>query len=239
MNFCRLIRLITLAAVVLACREAPGQIAITESKVQHWTGFDHAMVVNGVVVAGVGSKPKLDHVETTITVTTAVEYKFGQLKARRLPTYEKVSLDEVGKGSYRFKSGAPEGQYLLEYSAFDPEKGIASDEVTVTLERGSDVITPIDDGSLSALSKESRKAMQGLAAGMAADLDTAAKAAESGQVKTVLELSAMTVPLDTATRSTFKKSMATLLEPKLGAAALPADAPKTLREIAVGFRSVK
>lgn len=222
------------------CGDAWAQISIKESRQAYWS-FPNAEIVGGQVVAPVDSRPKLDRVETTIRVETVVEYKFGQLRARRLPAYERVTLDEVSKGIFKFKPGAPEGVYLLEYNAFDPEKGIASDEATITLERaGPAPDDPLPEPTdLPVLTKEARRAMQGLASGMAADMDKAADAVESGRLKTVLELASFTVPLDVETRNIFKKSMAGPLEKTLGKDVLPAGSSKALREVAAGFRSVK
>jgi hypothetical protein len=236
--------IILLAAVGVSvsscCREAPAQISIRESRQAYWS-FPNAEIVGGQLVAPVDSRPKLDRVETTIRVETVVEYKFGQLRGRRLPSYERVTLDEVSKGVFKFKHGSPAGQYLLEYNAFDPDKGIASDEITVELkpiEPKPDDLLPEPDG-LTVTSRESRRVMAEFVAGMARDMDTAATAVTDGKVKTVLELSSFTIPLDVATRNTFKKNMAPVVEPRLGSAALPADAAKTLQEVAAGFRSVK
>jgi hypothetical protein len=229
------------ANVSSCCREAPAQISIRESKQAYWS-FPNAEVSGGFVVAPIDARPKLDRVEVTIRVETVVDYKFGQLKARRLPSYERVALDEVSKGVYKFKSSAPEGQYLLEYNAFDPDKGIASDEATVTLERAGPPVDPDplpEPIDLPVLTREARRAMQGLTSGMAADMDSAADAVDQGRVKTVLDLASFTVPLDVNTRNVFKKAMAIPLEASLGRDALPAGSSKALREVAAGFRSVK
>lgn len=124
-------------SVSSCCREAPAQsdnIKIKQSQEAIWD-FPGAQIVGGRVVAAVDVRPKLDRIETTIKVETVVEYKFGELRARRLPSYERVTLDEISKGVFKFKPSAPEGSYLLEYTAFDPEKGVASNEATVVLER--------------------------------------------------------------------------------------------------------
>lgn len=242
--FTRLIMLAALCLPMADCcfdqRYAHAQINIIESKVAYWTGFEEPQIVGGQLVAKVSSKPKLDRVETTIRVDTVVDYKFGQLRARRLPSYERVTLDEVSKNVFKFKAGTPEGKYLLEYNAFDPEKGIASDEATITLERGpvpqpDEPIGP----ELSPLATQSRKAMASLVQAMASDMDKAADAVDAGKVTTVLKLAELTVPLDVETRNAFKKAMAGPLEPVLGKDKLAPGASQALRDVAAGFRSVK
>lgn len=232
-----------LPVVMLAsCQFCAAQnITIKEVQQAYWN-FPNAQIVGGQIVVPVDSKPKLDRVETTVNVESVVPFKFGQLKARRLPNYERVTLDEVSKGVYKFKPSAPEGQYFLEYSAYDPDKGLDSGEATITLSRNGPSPEPEplpEPTDLPVLTKEARRAMQGLAAGMAADMDKAAEAVESGRLKTVLELASFTVPLDVETRNLFKKSMSGPLEKSLGKDALPAGSSKALREVAAGFRSVK
>lgn len=218
------------------CGDAWAQIAIKESRKAVWT-FPGAEIVGGQLVAPVDARPKLDRVELTIQVETAVDYKFSQMKARKLPEYERVTLEEVSKNVYRFRSGAPEGQYLLEYTGIDP--GIASDEIRVTLERSTPSPIEPEPTDLPVLTKEARRAMQGLVAGMAADMDKAAEAVEKGQARTVLELAGMTAKWDVDTRNIFKKSMAGPLEASLGKDAITPVNAKALREVAAGFRSVK
>jgi hypothetical protein len=235
-------RIFGVLCLCLFASVAHGQIKLSEARTETWSGFDTPIVVDGKIVSRAGSKPKLDKVDVTIVAESAIEYKFRRLYARRLPSYERVSLDELGNGQFRFKAGTPAGEYLVIYELFDAEKGHDTDEIRVVL--SADPIKPVEPVEpnplpLRLVTAESRKAMQGLVAGMANDLDAAALEIESGKIKTVLELSSYTVPLDVTTRNVFKKQMATILEPKLGAAALPADAPATLRQVSAGFRSVK
>ncbi len=237
-NFIRYIIAATVMLAVPCCHEQQGwaQIEITQNRMAYYSGFSSVKILDdGMLAASIESKPKLERVETSIVVVGADQFKFGQLKARRLPGYERIAVEQISKTQYRLKD-ATEGQFFIEYSAFDPERGIASDEATIKIE-GIDPAPIIPD--LQGLPADSRKAMVGLVQGMADDMDRAADAVTSGKAKTMLELQSITTPLDVSTRNVFKKSMATLLEPRLGNSTLPADAPKVLKDVATGFRSVK
>lgn len=236
-------RTISLAMLLcVPCCSINAQIKLSESKLQTWAGFENAQIVNGKVVSGPSSKPKLESVETTIAVETAVRYKFAQVKALRLPTLDKINLEPTADGAgFRFRPGTPDGTYRVEYLAFDPDKGIASEEITIVLSSVSpspvvpDPITP----DMPSLSKESRKAMIEFVQGMASDMDAVAKEIGDGKLKTVLDVSGYNVKRDIDTRNTFKKSMATILAQRLGNADLPPDGSKIFAEVANGFRSVK
>lgn len=237
-----MVRLLTILLLCVPCCDLQAQIKLSESKLQTWSGFENPAIVNGRVVSGPASKPKLESVETTISVETAVRYKFAQVKALRLPTLEKITLEPTADGTgFRFRQGTPDGTYRIEYLAFDPDKGIASEEITVVLESGGqlpvvpDPITP----DIPNLSKEARKAMASFVAGMASDMQSVSKEIASGQLKTVLDVSGFNVKRDIDTRNTFKKTMATILEPRIGNAALPTDAAKVFSEVSIGFGSVK
>jgi hypothetical protein len=125
--------MIRFALIWLAlCSVSLGQIKLTQEVTQNWVGFQNPRIVDGVIVAGVNSKPTLSSTSTTIKVETAVPYKFSQVKAVRLPSLERITLEQID-GGYRFKPSAPAGLYAIEYLAFDPEKGIASEEITVEI----------------------------------------------------------------------------------------------------------
>ena len=121
-----------LLAFLLLASSCFGQIKLTQETSQTWVGFQNPQIVNGVVIAGPDSKPTLSNTTMTIKVETAVEYKFAQLKATRLPTLERITLEQV-EGGWRFKPSAPAGLYAVEYLAFDPTHGIASEEIQVEI----------------------------------------------------------------------------------------------------------
>lgn len=228
-----------LLLLACGCPQSSGwaQIVITESKVAHWTGFENAAVVNGVVVAGVSSKPKLDHVDTTIVVKTAIEYKFGQLKARKLPDYEQVTLDLVDKLTYRFKPSAPEGKYKLEYIAFDPEKGIASDETTITLERTTPDPEPIKPDPTNDTERIVENSIFELRKGYGSSFRRTADAVSAGQIETDLKLQQFMLPLTKSAREQALTGIDGLLQDKLprDQNKLKPEAAGFLREIAAAF----
>lgn len=229
-----------LSAIVISlmlASEAVCQVKITESRLAYWTGFENAQIVNGAVVASLASKPRLDHVETTISVETVVPYKFSQMKARRLPDLQRVSLDEVSPGVWKFRAGTPAGKYVLEYSAFDAERGIASDEAMIELSDDRTDPVPIDDGSLPVITKEARKAMLDYVYAMAQDMDILA--ASVGEYKTVDDASKAANILDAHTRQNWKNAINAVMAPRLGTGELPKDAAEVLREISAGYRSIK
>jgi hypothetical protein len=117
-------------AWLLLCSVSLGQIKLVESKTETWAGLKNAVLNDdGTITTGPDSKPILTAKSVRFSFETAVAYKFKQLKAKRLSTGEKVSMEqEKDKETYWFRAGAPEGKYELEYTVFDPEKGIDSDE---------------------------------------------------------------------------------------------------------------
>jgi hypothetical protein len=227
-------RWMAIVLVLVVAELASAQVKITESRLAYWTGFENPQIVNGAVVASVSSRPRIDHVETTINVETVVPYKFSQMKARRIPDLQRVSLDEVSPNVYRFKSGTPAGKYVVEFSAFDPERGIASEETLIELT--DDRVEPFPVDELSVLSREARKAMAEYVNAMAHDMDLLAAGVKD--FKTVEDASKASNTLDAATRSAFKQAMANVMAPRLGTGQLPGDAAAIFREIGSGFRSL-
>lgn len=221
-------------------------IALVESKSFVWSGFVGAKVVDGRVVADVASKPKFEGSTSQILLTLGDGYEVSEILAESLPSLEYIDLAETplgGSVELQFPANAKAGDYRIAVKA--SKKGVSRQAIkrlNVTIGGGDGPKPPEPDPVLpdaSGLTQESRKAMQSFVSSMAADMDKAAQAIESGKLKTVLELASFTVPLDVETRNLFKKSMAVQLEPKLGKDQLPADASKMLREVATGFRSVK
>ncbi len=212
------------------------QVKITETKQYKYSGFVNPQIVDGVVIAS-ESKPLLVGIESTITVDRD-GYKFVQVEAMRVSDFAIVTLEGDGTRFYMPRD-SPAGLYRVSARGFDPERGFAptvSIEVTVSAQPGP---TPIDDGNLTVIGKEARKAMALYVQAMAGDMDTVSAEIESGKVNTVLDIQSTNVKRDLAVRSEFKTSMAKILEPKIGNDKLPADAAKTFKEIADGFRSVK
>lgn len=220
------------------CSQACGQIKLTQEVTQTWVGFENPTIVNGAVVSGSNSRPTLASTAMTIKVETAVAYKFSQVSARRIPTLEKITL-EVIDGGYRFKPSAPAGTYSIEYLAFDPDRGIASEEITVELKPLAPVDPIIPD--LGGLPADARKAVVALVQGMGADMANLGDGVKTGRLKTAEDVKAASVPQDTVTRNAFKEAMRSLMEPRLGndPGKLVPQAEQVFRDIATGFRSVK
>lgn len=213
------------------CGDAQAQIAIKETRKAVWT-FPGAEIVGGQLVAPVDARPKLDRVELTINVETAVDYKFSQMKARKLPEYERVTLEEVSKNVYRFRSGAPEGQYLLEYTGIDP--GIASDEIRVTLER----LTPIDPEPVipkpeNDIQRIVDNAMLEMRRNYGSAFQRTSEAITSGQLDTDDKLVKFMNPLTKAAREQAVAGIDGLLQDKL-----PRDGSKLKPEAAGFFRDI-
>lgn len=221
-------------AVPNCCREASAQnITIKEVQQAYWT-FPNAQIVGGQVVAPIDAKPKLDRVETTVNVEMVVAYKFGKLKARRLPSYEVVTLDEIGKGVYKFKPSAPEGQYFLEYSAYDPDKGLDSGEATITLEKSGPspepepLPTPTND-----IERIVNNAMLEMRRNYGSAFKRTSEAIAAGQLQTDGDLVKFMNPLTKAAREQAVAGIDGLLQDKL-----PRDQNKLKPEAAGFFRDI-
>lgn len=197
-----MIKLLSIVLLIcVPCCSLHAQIKLSESKLQTWSGFENPQVVGGKITSGPASKPKLESVETTISVETAVRYKFAQVKALRLPTLEKMTLEPTADGSgFRFRQGTPDGTYRIEYLAFDPDKGIASEEITVVLESGGQLPVVPDPITGNEIDKLVAKAMIDLRLGYASSFAASADAITSGQIKIDNKLQEFLKPLTTKAR---------------------------------------
>lgn len=217
-----------------------GQIKLTEEKIQTWTGFENPVVVNGTITAGPNSKPVLSSVTTTIKVESAIDYKFTQMKGRKIPELTVITLDETDHG-YQFKTGTPPGKYQLEYLAFDPEKGIASAEIAVDLSLPSPPIPPLpptpDDPILQGIAGETRVAAVGFIQDMANNYKILSDT--SGEFQTVTQAATKAVALDLESRNKFKNEMGKIMKPVLGSDALPPNVAEIFHQISTGFGSIK
>jgi hypothetical protein len=231
---------LTLLWMPCSCCLLPGvaqaqNISIKEVQQAFWT-FPGAEIVSGQVVVPVDVRPKLDRVETTVRVESVVEFKFGKLTARRLPSFERVTLDEVSKGVYKFKPSAPEGTYLLEYSAYDPEKGLDSSEATITLARGPAIeVDPI--GPLPTPSNDIERIVNNAMLEMRRNYGNAFKrtseAISAGQLDTDDKLVKFMNPLTKAAREQAVAGIDGLLQDKI-----PRDGSKLKPEAAGFFRDI-
>lgn len=123
------------------CQLAVAQVKLAEVKLNTYIGFENPRVVDGVVVAGPNSKPSLASSVSLITVDKPDSYKFGEIEAERIPSFEIVELESVD-GGYRFPTDATPGSYRVTYRAFDPERGPATKRITVEV-GGAKPVDPI------------------------------------------------------------------------------------------------
>jgi hypothetical protein len=213
------------------------EITIQTSSAKSLSGLTGPRVVAGVVLFASESKPVIANV-AIVKITSPA--KFVDVTARRyavrdgIVQIETATVTELDTRVYLL---AGSGSYSVEVVAFDPVVGIDRKSVEINI---AEPEKPIDDGTiLSGVAKEARSAIVTLAQGMAADMQTVAIATKNGQLKTVLEASASSVQLDESTRKLFKLNMAKIMQPRLGNATLPADAPQVFSDIAKGFGGVK
>ena len=96
---------------VLLCSSAFSQIKLSEQKTQSWVGFDNPTVANGIVYSGPRSKPVLAGTQSLIVVDYT-GYEFLTMWAERVPTLERVTLEQV-TGGYWFPSTAMAGKYRV------------------------------------------------------------------------------------------------------------------------------
>lgn len=237
------------------CREAP-LYAQTRIEVVHvgagepiklekldqfvWGGFEGARVVDGKVIAKVTSKPKFESTTSQIVLTLGDGYEVDEIIAESDEAY--IDLDQTpidgGKVELTFPPDTPEGMYRIEVRAIKEGSRRAVKRLKVKIGSDDGPAPPdIDIGDLPATSKAARKVMVDYVQAMAQDMEN--MSANISKYKTVTESSKAFNDLDLSTRNSFKAGIATVMKPRLGADALPADAASVFKEIAIGYRSVK
>lgn len=218
------------------CSVTLGQIKLSQEVTQSWVGFQNPKIVDGVIVAGVNSKPTLSSTSTTIKVETAVPYKFSQVKAVRLPSLERVTLEQI-EGGYRFKPSAPAGLYAVEYLAFDPEKGIASEEITVELKaiepiKPDDVVKP-EPIPADEVERVVFSAINEMRKGYGSAFKAAATAIERREITVDAKLQSFLEPLTRTARTNAMAGIDGLIQAKL-----PRDVDKLRPEAAAFVQSI-
>lgn len=221
------------------CQLAVAQIKLAEVKLNTYIGFENPRIVDGVVVAGPNSKPSLASSVSLITVDKPDSYKFGEIEAERIPTFELIELEAVD-GGYRFPGDTPPGTYRVTCRAFDPERGPSTKRITVEV-GGSKPVDPFvpPDPGLPQLSKDVRAAFVAYAQNCGADYERLAAETKAGRFLRVMDASAAANAYDQQTRDTLKRAMATIMAPRLGVDALPPDASTVFLEISAGYKAVK
>jgi len=221
-----------LAAFLLLCSVACGQVKLTPEVAQSWTGFDNPRVVNGVVIAGPNSHPVLAESTMTIRVESTVEYKFHQVKATRIPSLERITLVKTD-GGYQFQPSAPAGIYAVEYLAFDPEHGIASDEIKVELSRSAPEPIRPEPLPVNEFSAIVEKAIADLRRGYGAAFRSAGQGVERREILLDSRVQSFLSPLTTTARTEALKPIDALLNKQL-----PRDGQNLKPEAAEFLRSI-
>ena len=210
-------------AWLLLCSVSLGQIKLVESKTETWAGLKNAVLNDdGTITTGPDSKPILTAKSVRYSFETAIPYKFSQLKAKRLPTGERVTLEqEPGKETYWFRSGATEGKYELSYTVFDPEKGIDSDEWIVDYKP---IVAPVP-GPVDPVNPEPvptnevelavSKALLDIRRGYGAAFKQAATAIETKQITLDAQLQGYMEPITKAARTKALLHVDELIQQKI------------------------
>jgi len=116
-------------ALVFICSPCFAQIKLSEQKTQSWVGFDNPTVANGIVYSGPRSKPVLASTQSLIVVEYA-GYDFLTMYAEKIPTLERITLEQVS-GGYWFPSTTAAGKYRVLAIATAPSKAPAIESVVV------------------------------------------------------------------------------------------------------------
>jgi hypothetical protein len=217
-----------LALVFLCNAVAFGQIEIVETKMQSIVGAVEPRIVGDRILVAADSKPKAS-VVSVIAVNSPE--KVLRIVARKTLD-EDVELEALTDGTYLLAS---QGKFRIECNTANHFRSIW---VTVDSTPIDPVLPDPKPDELSQVSKESRAAIVGFVKSMAGDMDKLATKTKAGELKTVQEASVLNNNQDLASRAEFKANMAKIMQPKLGASALPADAATTFGDIANGFRSI-
>jgi len=242
------------AAGWLFCSNCFAQIELTYTAAKSLVGATAPEIIGDRIIIGDDSKPQISAV-AIIKVASSEKVRLKARKSLR-ESAELVKLSEVTDEKSKITTAkymlAGEGSYLVEAMtvswdrSIDVEVGKSPQPVDPVVPQPVnpvDPIKPIDppipDPSLSQVSKEVRAAVVAYSQKVATDYETLATETKAGKYKTVMESGAVAQSKDELARNEFKKSMATIMAPKLGNSQLPTNAPLVFQEIANGFRSVK
>jgi hypothetical protein len=127
-----------------------------------------------------------------------------------------------------------EGSYMINISGFDPGYEQVSQTVDILPYTATDVVQV----ELTPVQKAARDAARALTQGMSQDMLNVSKNID--KYKTVTDASKANLILDEQTRTTFKKSMGSILQPLIGSDQLPTGiAKKAFEDVSIGFGAVK
>ena len=167
--------------------------------------------------------------ESFIRVTAkslSVTQENGQLRVRS------KSAKVRGKGLTWLVYGEP-GVYTVTVDAVEDGKIKSGEIEDVELSAlGPDVVP---DELLTGLPGDVQKLTREYLSNMSKDFAKLSADASAKSVNTVMEASVLSNKYDEATRKAFKLGLNSLMEPKLGNAALPATAPQVFLDISKGF----
>lgn len=116
---------IFVTALMLICDIASAQVETQVVRKKALLGVTNPVVQGNRILVGEDSNVAVSDV---VIVDIKTAYKFARIKAKQ--NGQRVEPEQVADNSYLF-AGA--GQYVLEITVFDPEKGIDDKEVTFTI----------------------------------------------------------------------------------------------------------
>jgi hypothetical protein len=114
-----------LVTALLLCGVASAQVETQLTKKKALLGVTNPVVQGNRILVGEDSNVAVSDV---VILDIRTDYKFSRLKAKQ--NGQRVEPEKVGDSSYLF-AGA--GQYSVEVTVFDPEKGIDDKEVTFSI----------------------------------------------------------------------------------------------------------
>ena len=116
---------IFVTALMLICDLASAQVETQVVRKKALLGVTNPVVQGNRILVGEDSNVAVSDV---VIVDIKTAYKFTRIKAKQ--NGQRVEPEQVADNSYLF-AGA--GQYVLEITVFDPEKGIDDKEITFTI----------------------------------------------------------------------------------------------------------
>jgi len=112
-------------ATLLLCSLAHAQVETHLTRKKALLGVTNPVVQGNRILVGEDSNVAVSDV---MLLDVKTDYKFSRIKAKK--DGSRIEPEKVGESSYLF-AGA--GQYVVEVTAFDPDKGIDDKEVSFTI----------------------------------------------------------------------------------------------------------
>ncbi len=225
---------------------ADSAVKLTVTKALALQGVDNPDKVGSYIVIDSSSKPR---VVPVAVIKVETKFETVRLKVRK-SLFESIDAEKVDKSNTWIVSTP--GKYAIEVRVFDKQLGYDEAEAELILEALPDVPTPTpgpappspdpkpDDVNVdSQIAKDSRTLMQSFVKQLATNLVAVSNDVKDGKLKTVTEVAQLNHSLFDTARLDYNKAMSKIMQPQLGAGALPATAQKVLLEISKGIGSVK